>query len=230
MKEIQVFNNPEFGQVRTIETDGKILFCGSDVAKALGYVIPHKAVREHCKEDGVTNQTVIDSMGRTQNAKFITEGNVYRLITHSKLPNAQKFESWVFDEVLPTIRRTGYYEVPKVNKYQPTRPLTTDDYIEAAKIVAKCNNGRLILVLDMFRKAGLDIEEIQEVKNQIFLKKDDDSWKDEFLELLNQYTLTELCKMLPIAKSTLYYYKTGEHFPRCERRKEIFRILRRCEV
>lgn len=110
MNEMQIFNSAEFGTVRTLETtDGKVLLCGKDIAEALGYTNPQKAIRDHCKEDGVTICSVIDSMGRNQEAKFITEGNVYRLITHSKLPNAERFESWVFDEVLPTIRKNGGY-------------------------------------------------------------------------------------------------------------------------
>lgn len=123
---IEVFSSAEFGAVRTLRTDdGKVLFCGADVAKALGYTNPQKAIRDHCKEDGVTIRSVIDSMGRTQQAKFITEGNVYRLITHSKLPNAERFESWVFDEVLPTIRQHGaYMTAPTLEK-----ALTSPDFL-----------------------------------------------------------------------------------------------------
>ena len=107
---IEVFNNAEFGVVRTIRTtDGKVLFYGADIAKALGYSNARDALLRHCKRDGVVKHDIIDSMGRTQQAKFITEGNVYRLITHSKLPEAERFEAWVFDEVLPEIRRTGSY-------------------------------------------------------------------------------------------------------------------------
>ena len=117
---IEVFNSAEFGAVRTIQTDdGKILFCGSDVAKALGYSNTKDALARHCKENGVAFHDLIDSMGRTQQAKFITEGNVYRLITHSKLPEAERFEAWVFDEVLPTIRRTGSYAVPDYSTLSP---------------------------------------------------------------------------------------------------------------
>lgn len=122
MNELKVFNNEEFGQVRTLEENGNILFCGSDIAKALGYSQTAKAVREHCKEDGCLIQTVIDSMGREQQAKFINEGNLYRLIINSKLPSAEKFEHWVFDEVLPTIRKTGGYvsnEDMFINTYLP---------------------------------------------------------------------------------------------------------------
>lgn len=107
---LEIFSSAEFGTVRTLETaDEKALFCGADIAKALGYKDTVNALKTHCKTDGVVIHHLIDSMGRTQQAKFITEGNVYRLITHSKLPNAERFETWVFDEVLPEIRRTGSY-------------------------------------------------------------------------------------------------------------------------
>lgn len=108
--EIKIFENEEFGKVRTLqEDDSRILFCGKDVATALGYRDTVNALKVHCKEDGVVIHHLTDSLGRKQSAKFISEGNLYRLITHSRLPSAEKFESWIFDEVLPTIRRTGGY-------------------------------------------------------------------------------------------------------------------------
>lgn len=110
MNELQVFKNSEFGEVKMIEENGKILFCGSDVARALGYAIPSKAVNTHCK--GVSKMEA-PTNGGIQNMLFITEGDVYRLIVHSKLPNAIKFESWVYDEVLPTIRKHGAYMTPE---------------------------------------------------------------------------------------------------------------------
>lgn len=110
--DIQVFNNEQFGSLRTYEEDGQILFCGKDVAKSLGYKNPNKAIGDHCR--GITKRYPIqDSLGRTQEAVFITEPDLYRLITHSKLPTAEKFERWVFEEVLPAIRRTGGYMVAK---------------------------------------------------------------------------------------------------------------------
>lgn len=108
MENLQTFVNQEFGEIRTLEDNGRILFCGSDVANSLGYAQPHKAVERHCKGGG-TFHTVTDSLGRHQKAKFITEGNLYRLISNSKLPTAEHFELWVFDEVLPQIRKTGGY-------------------------------------------------------------------------------------------------------------------------
>ena len=109
---VQVFDNPEFGRIRTLPGEnGKILFCGTDVAIALGYSNHRKAVRDHTK--GGTKRSVLTS-GGFQTATFITEGDVYRLVARSKLPTAEKFESWVFDEVLPSIRKTGSYTVGNV--------------------------------------------------------------------------------------------------------------------
>ena len=106
MNDLQIFENPEFGSIRTLEEDGKILFCGKDIAKALGYSVPRKALFDHCK--GVLKRNALTGGGE-QEMSFIPESDVYRLITHSKLPEAQRFEKWVFEEVLPTIRRTGNY-------------------------------------------------------------------------------------------------------------------------
>lgn len=111
---LHVFKNSSFGQLRTIEEDGKILFCATDVAKALGYINPRDAISRHCR--GVVKRDA-PTQGGIQAITFIPEGDVYRLITHSKLPGAEKFESWVFDEVLPSLRKDGYYSlVPQENK------------------------------------------------------------------------------------------------------------------
>lgn len=107
MNELKIFENPAFGQVRTIEENGKVLFCGTDVAKALGYKNPTKAIADHCK--GTVERRANDSLGRQQNMKFIPEGDIYRLAAKSELPGAEQFESWIFDEVIPSIRKTGGY-------------------------------------------------------------------------------------------------------------------------
>ena len=110
MNEVKIFENEKFGSVRTVEEDGKMLFCGSDVAKALGYTRPNDAVNDHCRIDATSKRrTIIDRLGRKQEALFIPEGDVYRLIAHSKLPAADQFERWIFDDVIPTIRKTGGY-------------------------------------------------------------------------------------------------------------------------
>lgn len=106
MNELMIFNNPEFGEIRTIDENGSVLFCGNDVAKALGYKRPNEAISAHAKGT-VKRRTLTD--GGEQEMLFITEGDIYRLAARSKLPGAEKFESWIFDEVLPSIRRSGGY-------------------------------------------------------------------------------------------------------------------------
>mgnify|MGYP000179362065 FL=1 len=108
MNELQIFNSPEFGDIRTVEIDGKPYFVANDVARALGYVETAKAIRTHCK--GVSEMD-IPSKGGIQCMKVIPEGDIYRLIVRSKLPSAEKFETWVFDEVIPSIRKNGGYIV-----------------------------------------------------------------------------------------------------------------------
>jgi anti-repressor protein len=107
MNNLKIFQNESFGQVRTIEENGKVLFVANDVAKALGYKNPSDATNTHCKN--AVMRWGSDSLGRQQEFKLIPEGDLYRLIANSKLPSAEKFESWVFDEVLPSIRKHGLY-------------------------------------------------------------------------------------------------------------------------
>ena len=115
MNDIQKFTNEEFGTIRTVEQDGKVMFCGKDVATALGYKDTTNALKQHCR--GVANHhPIVDQLGREQQARFITEGDLYRLIASSKLPSAQQFESWVFDEVLPSIRKQGGYMTARADE------------------------------------------------------------------------------------------------------------------
>lgn len=104
--ELEIFSSEEFGQVRTMVINNNPYFCASDVAKALGYSNTRDAVSRHCK--GVVKSDIPTNSG-VQIVSFIPEGDIYRLIMKSKLPSAEKFESWVVDEVLPTIRKTGGY-------------------------------------------------------------------------------------------------------------------------
>ena len=107
---IKIFENNEFGSLRTLTDEhGRIMFCGKDVASALGYSNTKDAIRRHCRWGVKHDLPHPQSPARTIEMVFIPEGDVYRLISHSRLPSAEKFESWIFDEVLPTIRRTGGY-------------------------------------------------------------------------------------------------------------------------
>lgn len=119
MNGLKVFQNEEFGEVRSLVINDEPWFVGKDVAKALGYENPSKAIRDHVEEEdkkvGVQNVTpyISDNLGRKQYPTFINESGVYSLIFGSKLPSAKKFKHWVTSEVLPTLRKTGKYEIPK---------------------------------------------------------------------------------------------------------------------
>ena len=110
--EVTVFKNlvhPEFGELRTVEIDGEPWFVGKDVAEALGYNEPHKAIQRHVDKDDGMKRPVTDSTGRKQETWLINESGLYSLILSSKLPSAKEFKHWVISEVLPSIRKNGAY-------------------------------------------------------------------------------------------------------------------------
>lgn len=150
MNELTLFNNPEFGSVRTLETnDGKVLFCGADVAKSLGYKNASKALSDHCK--GVTKCYTLTNGGK-QELSFIPEPDVYRLTFSSKLPNAEKFTDWITEEVIPQILRTGSYSMNgKEKKANPN----TEKRLAIQEMNARTRMANLYLKLaDVGTKSG----------------------------------------------------------------------------
>lgn len=117
MNELKVFNNPEFGKVRTVEINGEPWLVGKDVAAALGYQNPQRAIRDHVDEEdkGVTEMV---TPGGKQSVPIINESGLYSLVLSSKLPGAKKFRRWVTSEVLPSIRKTGHYTAKPMTDYQ----------------------------------------------------------------------------------------------------------------
>ena len=215
MNELQVFQNPDFGSIRTLMVDDEPWFVGKDVATALGYAEPHKAVRQHV-DDEDKGVSVLDTPGGTQKMVTINESGLYGLILGSKLPSAKKFKRWVTSEVLPAIRKTGVYIVPQ----SVQRDLTTDDYLKAAHIVSRCRNERLHYVISLLGQAGFNIPEIKSKVMQNLPHPEVD-----LVELLNRYSLRELCERLNIPRSALYYYRSGTYKPQPERRKYIIEAL-----
>ena len=120
--EMKIFNNPEFGEIRTVVIDGEPWFVGIDVAKALGYRKPTDAVNTNVEEDDSARKGVTDKLGRAQTTIVINESGLYSLIFGSKLESAKKFKKWVTSEVLPSIRKTGIYGKNQI-------PQTTDGKI-----------------------------------------------------------------------------------------------------
>ena len=128
MNEMIIFNNPEFGNIRMVDEDGSVLFCGNDVAKALGYKSPKDAISTHCR--GAVKRRLTDSIGREQDTAFIPESDLYRLVFSSKLPTAEKFTDWVTKDVLPAIRKHGGY----VNGQES---MTPEELMAAALLMAQ---------------------------------------------------------------------------------------------
>lgn len=114
MNDLKVFSNSDFGELGVMVIDGKEWFPAHQCAKILGYSNPRDAVRRHCKAGGVVKHDTPTESG-VQPVNYINEGNLYRLIVGSKLPAAEKFERWVFDTVLPSIRRNGGY-IPNIEE------------------------------------------------------------------------------------------------------------------
>ena len=110
MNELKVFNNDEFGEIRTSTIDGEPMFCLADVCKALGLTQPSK-VKERLNEKGVNSIPTLTS-GGTQNLLYINESNLYKTIFQSRKESAERFTDWVTSEVLPSIRKTGSYQKP----------------------------------------------------------------------------------------------------------------------
>lgn len=178
MNELQIFNSPEFGDIRTVEIDGKPYFAGTDVAKALGYKDTVNALKQHCR--GVVKHHLTDSLGRSQEASFISEGDLYRLIMKSKLPSAEKFESWVMDEILPTIRKHGAYMTEQVIE----KALTSPDFLIQLATQLK----------DEQEKRKLAESEVK-MKNQIISElKPKADYYDEILKNPGLVTITQIAK------------------------------------
>lgn len=168
MNELQIFENKEFGQVRMVEIDGKPYFMGSDIAKALGYARPNDAIKQHCR---ATVKHSIHISGKMQEVNFIGEGDMYRLITHSKLESAERFESWVFDEVLPTLRKTGSYEMTK-SKAHNERLASVNNAVKILTPMlqaAGCNSQiQLLTAKTLYEKAGVELPVMIEADQQYF--------------------------------------------------------------
>lgn len=148
MNEIKIFENPEFGSVRTAVIDGDPWFVANDVAKALGYARPADAVSAHCKGSVIRRYL---TNGGEQNMKMIPEGDLYRLIIRSKLESAERFERWLFDDVVPTIRKTGGYYLPQTYA-EALRALA--DKAEEAERLAKQNEEKTALIESMQPKVS----------------------------------------------------------------------------
>lgn len=211
MNDLKIFTNPDFGEVRTLEENGTVLFCGSDVAVALGYAKPRNAIGTHCK--GALKRGILTA-GGNQEMTFIPEGDVYRLIARSKLPGAEQFERWVFDEVLPSIRKNGGYIAGQES-------MTAEELMAKALLVAKKTIEE--------KEAELSRKQVE---NAIMAPK-----ADYFDELVERNTLTnfrETAKQLGVKQKAfisflmerkfIYRDKRGKLLPYADKNDGLFEV------
>lgn len=218
MNEITIFNNPEFGQVRTVTIDDEPWFVGKDVANALGYTNSRKALIDHVYDEdkGVTN---CDTLGGTQSMTIINESGLYALIFGSKLASAVRFKRWVTSEVLPTIRKTGSYNAT-------SEQIPYDDYLQAAKLVKGCKDlEERNLIISILQNGGFNIP-VVDVVSVDEVKVDKAEFSKEFQEFLkdNGYSYRTFSEASGLSKSNIHNYATGE----CVPGEKNMKILKDC--
>lgn len=186
-RDLHVFTNDAFGTIRTVEHEDKVYFCGRDVATALGYKDPTNAIKQHCK--GVAIHHPLETAGGVQDTRFITEGDLYRLIFSSKLPAAQDFEAWVVDEVLPTIRRHGVYAIDEL--------LDNDEFLEHAIVQLRSERAKRLAAEQALLEAAPKV-----------------SYYDVVLQSDSLLTITEIAKDygLSAKKLNLLLHDAGVQF------------------
>lgn len=218
--EIQIFENSEFGSIRTVEIESEPYFVGKDVAEVLGYAKPLNALANHIDEDDSLKQGLTDNLGRTQETILINESGLYSLILSSKLPNAKKFKRWVTSEVLPSIRKHGAY--------------MTSETIEQAIL----NPDVLIKIATALKDEQTKNKQLQAVNSELTVDNQIMKPKaDYFDELVDRNLLTnfrETAKQLEIKqkdfinflldKKYLYRDKRGKLMPYANKNNGLFEI------
>ena len=194
MNEITIFENEQFGIVRTAGTAEEPLFCGADICRALGYNNSRDAIARHCEGDDVVKHDIIDNMGRKQSAAFINESGLYALIFGSKLESAKQFKKWVTSEVLPAIRKTGSYNIQNMSRK------------ELALMIVKAEEEKEALLLDNKQKA----EKLEEQKPKVV-------FADAIVGSKSSCLIGELAKIITqngyeIGQNRLFAWMRANHY------------------
>ena len=217
MNDMQIFNNPDFGTVRTLDDDGMILFCASDIATALGYARPKDAVAAHCK-GAVKRRTLTN--GGEQEMSFIPESDLYRLVFGSKLPTAEKFTDGVTSEVLPSIRKHGAYMTPETLQAAILNPDTMIQLCQQLK-AEQDKNAALTAA-----NSQLTVDkQIMQPKADYFDELVDRNLLTSFRETAKQLEIKEkvLIQFL-LEKKYIYRDKKGKLMPYAEKNNGLFEV------
>ena len=217
MNNLQVFSNPAFGDIRTLEENGEILFCGSDVARALGYALPRKAISDHCK--GVLKRNT-PTDGGEQEMSFIPESDLYRLVFRSKLPSAEQFTDWVSSEVLPSIRKHGAYMTPETLQAAISNP----DYLLQVVTALKNETDKRKALEAANSSLSVDLE-IARPKADYFDELVDRNLLTNFRETAKQLEIKEreFVRFL-LERKYIYRDKRGKLMPYAEKNNGLFEV------
>lgn len=180
MNELQIFENAEFGKVRTVVIDGEPWLVGKDVAEILGYAKPLNALASHVDTDDSLKRGLIDSLGRKQDTIIINESGFYSLVMGSKLPTAKRFKRWVTSEVLPSIRKHGAYMTDDAIK----KALQEPDFI--IKLATELKDER-----EKRKSAEIDAAQKEQIINELKPKAD---YTDRILQSKSLVTITQIAK------------------------------------
>lgn len=214
MNELQVFDNPDFGSIRTCLIDDMPWAVGKDVALSLGYKNPNQAIHNHVDDEdkmGSSEGTpsVTDNLGRVQYPVWINESGLYALILSctNKDDKVKRFKRWVTSEVLPSLRRTGTYTMPGK---EASRVLTPDDYLTAARILSGCRNERMPYVVPLLRKAGIDLHlDLSQPGARRYKDPDTAALIDKAVKK-RIVTMKKLEELTGISKTQLYRMRYGK--------------------
>ena len=219
MNDIQVFNNPEFGDIRTVMIEYEPWWVGRDVAAALEYKNGSRDVNRHV--DSEDRQIYRNGTSEINNrgVTIINESGLYSLILSSKLPSAKKFKRWITSEVLPALRRSGKYEVQKSEPVEQ-RQLTVDDYIRAASIIAGCRNERMPTVIALLKKSGIEIASLTDINSEY-----DETGITAALinRAINEYGMnaTKIGRLCGLHATQIIRIRTGQAKPKKDRARII---------
>jgi len=191
MHTLVITEHPEFGKVRTVEAGGRVWFCARDVASALGYANPKDAVNRHCRPKGVRVHDLLTAGGR-QKVKFIDEGNLYRLMAGSRLPSAERFESWIFDDLVPRTLKEGGYLLDIKGE-------TDSELLSRALLLAENKIKE--------RDRHISVLEEKNAQNAIKLSRQAPKVRyfEEVLHSASTYTTTQIAKELGMSGRELNY-------------------------
>lgn len=216
MNDLQVFNSPEFGDIRAFEQNGEPWFVAADVCRALE-IINTTVALDRLDEDERSKF----NLGRQGDTWCVNEPGLYSLVLGSRKPEAKAFKRWITHEVIPTIRQSGAYSLAIATPAVDQRVLTTDDYLKAALIVSNCRNERLPYVLGFLEQGGFYIAQVESTNPTTY------EVACAINNAINEhdFTIAQLCKITGLGRVQLNRYRRGTSQPRKDRAAYLVRVI-----